>query len=74
MFRELIRTRGESLYDKMREHHFTGSTIVLNPETRHILMTFYAQYKGWQQLGGHDEGERDPVAVSAREAWEENPE
>jgi hypothetical protein len=35
-------------------------------------MTFHPWYKIWLQLGGHDEGENDPVAVSAREAWEES--
>jgi hypothetical protein len=72
MFRELLAKRGVSIYDRKLEHHFTGSTIVLDPETPTILMTFHPWYQIWQQLGGHDEGENDPVAVSAREAWEES--
>lgn len=71
-FRSLLNKRGVSLYDRTLEHHFTGSSIVLNFQTRKILMTFHPWYQRWQQLGGHDEGENDPVAVSAREAWEES--
>jgi hypothetical protein len=72
MFRSLLGKRGLSLYDRTLEHHFTGSSIVLNSQTRKLLMTFHPRYQIWQQLGGHDEGEHDPVAVSAREAWEES--
>jgi 8-oxo-dGTP pyrophosphatase MutT (NUDIX family) len=72
MFRQLLQARGISLYDRKIEHHFTGSAIIIDPETRKILLTFHPWYKLWLQLGGHDEGENDPVAVSAREAWEES--
>jgi len=71
-FRELLDKRGVSIYDRTIEHHFTGSAIVLDPKTRGILMTFHPLYQGWQQLGGHDEGEHDPMVISAREAWEES--
>jgi hypothetical protein len=71
-FRELLSARGISIYDRNVEHHFTGSAIVLHPATRRTLMTFHPSYQIWQQLGGHDEGEHNPVAVSAREAWEES--
>jgi 8-oxo-dGTP pyrophosphatase MutT (NUDIX family) len=71
-FREFLNVRGVSIYDRKIEHHFTGSAIVIDLATRRILMTFHPWYKIWQQLGGHDEGENDPVAISAREAWEES--
>jgi hypothetical protein len=71
-FRNLLQTRGISMYDRKIEHHFTGSAIVLDSKTRRILLTFHPWYKLWLQLGGHDEGEHDPAAVSAREAWEES--
>jgi hypothetical protein len=72
MFRELLGKRGVSIYDRTLEHHFTGSAIVLDPEAQRILMTFHPSYQIWAQLGGHNEGENDPAAVSAREAWEES--
>jgi 8-oxo-dGTP pyrophosphatase MutT (NUDIX family) len=71
-FRELLQARDVSIYDRTREHHFTGSAIVLHVPTRRMLVTFHPSYQIWQQLGGHDEGENNPLAVSAREAWEES--
>jgi 8-oxo-dGTP pyrophosphatase MutT (NUDIX family) len=71
-FRELLRIRGISIYDRKMEHHFTGSAILLHVPTRRILMTFHPYYQIWQQLGGHEEGENHPVAIAAREAWEES--
>ena len=72
LFRTLLQERGVSIYDRTLEHHFTGSAIVIDPATLRVLMTFHPQYKIWQQLGGHNEGENDPVTVAAREAWEES--
>lgn len=71
-FRALLAERGTTLYDYRIEHHFTGSAILLHAPTRRILMSFHPWYKLWLQLGGHDEGENNPVAISAREAWEES--
>ena len=71
-FRELLKERDVSLFDYTVENHFTGSAIVLDPATRRVLLTFHPWYQLWLQLGGHDEGENDPVAISAREAWEES--
>lgn len=71
-FSKLLRSRGVSIYNSSLEHHFTGSAIVLNTRTNKILMTYHPWYQMWLQLGGHDEGEHDPLAVSAREAWEES--
>lgn len=71
-FRELVTKRGMTIYDRKIEHHFTGSAIILHPATRRVLLTFHPGFQIWQQLGGHDEGEGHPVAVSAREAFEES--
>jgi 8-oxo-dGTP pyrophosphatase MutT (NUDIX family) len=72
MFRRLLKVRGVSLYDRHLEHHFTGSVMVVDFRTQRLLLTFHPYYQIWQQLGGHDEGEHIPVAVAAREAWEES--
>jgi ADP-ribose pyrophosphatase YjhB (NUDIX family) len=71
-FRQLLAERGVTIYDKAREHHFTGSVVVIHADTRRVLVTFHPTYQMWQQLGGHDEGEHNPLAVSAREAGEES--
>jgi 8-oxo-dGTP pyrophosphatase MutT (NUDIX family) len=72
IFRELLETRGLSIYDHSIEDHFTGSSILLNIKTEKILMTFHPWYKLWLQLGGHDDGEHNPIAVAAHEAQEES--
>jgi 8-oxo-dGTP pyrophosphatase MutT (NUDIX family) len=71
-FRQLLTERGVTIYDKTREHHFTGSVMIVHTGTRRVLLTFHPTYQIWQQLGGHDEGEQNPLSVSAREAWEES--
>lgn len=71
-FRELLTTRGITIFDRKLEHHFTGSAIVIDPTTQKILLSLHPYYKIWLQLGGHEEGENNPVAISAREAWEES--
>lgn len=35
-------------------------------------MTNHPWYQMWQQLGGYDEGESNPLAISTHEAWEES--
>jgi len=72
LFEELLKKRGLSIYDRTIEHHFTGSVIIVHPKTHEILMTLHPRSKKWQQLGGHDEGECNPLAVAAREAYEES--
>lgn len=71
-FRAFLQERGISIYDRTIKDHFTGSVIVLDPATRRILMTHHPRSHIWQQLGGHDEGEHDPLMVAAREAAEES--
>jgi ADP-ribose pyrophosphatase YjhB (NUDIX family) len=72
MFRKLLDERGLSLFDRKLEDHFTGSVIVVNMKDRKLLLTFHPYYQIWQQLGGHDETEHDPLGVAEREAAEES--
>ena len=72
MFRDLFAVRGITIYDRTIAHHFTGSAILIDPNARRVLLTYHPTYQMWQHLGGHDEGEHSPLAVAAREAWEES--
>jgi 8-oxo-dGTP pyrophosphatase MutT (NUDIX family) len=70
---------------RMREHaaaddpwsratplHFTGSALVVHPETARVLLRWHAKHGKWLQVGGHgDPGETDPLAIAMREAREE---
>ncbi len=52
--------------------HFTGSALVLHPETGRVLLRWHVRHGRWLQVGGHgDPGERDPLAIALREAAEE---
>lgn len=53
--------------------HVTASTLVLDNNTTHVLLTLHPRLGRWVQLGGHcDETDDDIVAVAAREAREES--
>ena len=52
--------------------HVTGSAVVLDAAGTAMLMTHHAKLGKWLQLGGHADGEPDPLAVACREAAEES--
>ena len=58
--------------DCFDDGHVTGSAVVLNLAGTAMLMTHHAKLDRWLQLGGHADGETDPLAVACREATEES--
>ena len=52
--------------------HVTGSAVVLDRAGTSMLMTHHAKLGRWLQLGGHADGDPDPLAVACREATEES--
>ena len=52
--------------------HITCSAAVLNADASAMLMTLHAKLGKWIQLGGHADGDADPLAVACREASEES--
>ena len=52
--------------------HVTGSALVLDADHSAMLMTLHAKLGKWLQLGGHADGDADPLAVACREAREES--
>ena len=52
--------------------HVTGSAVVLDRSGTAMLMTHHAKLDRWLQLGGHADGDTDPLAVACREAAEES--
>ena len=58
--------------DCFDDGHVTGSAVVLNLAGTAMLMTHHAKLGRWLQLGGHADGETDPLAVACREADEES--
>ena len=52
--------------------HITASAAVLDPDVSALLLTLHAKLGKWLQLGGHADGDADPLAVALREASEES--
>ncbi|SIS02770.1 NUDIX hydrolase [Williamsia sterculiae] len=53
--------------------HITASTLVLDAEHRHVLLTLHPRVGKWIQLGGHCEPEDESISAAAvREAREES--
>ena len=54
-------------------HHLTGSSWLIHPETKHVLLTHHKKLKRWLQLGGHMEPhDADIFQTALREAKEES--
>ncbi|HEX5854279.1 MAG TPA: NUDIX hydrolase [Thermoanaerobaculia bacterium] len=52
--------------------HITGSAFVVCRSTAKVLLHHHRRLNAWLQLGGHDDGERDPRATALREGREES--
>jgi 8-oxo-dGTP pyrophosphatase MutT (NUDIX family) len=52
--------------------HVTGSAWIVNPPQTHVLLTHHRKLNRWLQLGGHSDGDDDPLRVACREAVEES--
>lgn len=51
--------------------HLTASALVVNPQTKMILLHNHKQLNKWLQFGGHADGDTDLTKVSMKEAEEE---
>ena len=52
--------------------HLTGSAWIVDRERKRTLLTHHRKLNKWLQLGGHADGDLDPVAVAMKEAREES--
>ena len=52
--------------------HVTGSAWLVNTSATHVLLTHHKKLDKWLQLGGHSDGDCEPLAVALREAKEES--
>jgi 8-oxo-dGTP pyrophosphatase MutT (NUDIX family) len=64
----------EACFDRThyRPGHITGSAFVVDRLRRRVLLHEHRRLGRWLQLGGHDDGDRDPLATALREAREES--
>lgn len=61
----------DALLRSCAEGHLTGSALVVDPSTRHVLLLFHTKVRRWLQPGGHADGDGDLAHVALREAEEE---
>jgi len=52
--------------------HITASALIVNKQRTHTLMTHHHKLEKWLQLGGHSDGDPNPLSVALREAEEES--
>lgn len=55
-----------------RVGHITGSAWLVDAAGEWALLTHHRKLGRWLQLGGHSDGDPDPLAVALREAREES--
>lgn len=68
-----LRTRPDALERGCRPDHLTASTVVLDHDLGHVLLTLHARARRWFQLGGHCEpGDASLADAALREAREES--
>lgn len=52
--------------------HITASALIVNVQRTHTLLTHHVKLNKWLQLGGHSDGDPNPLNVALREAEEES--
>ncbi len=68
---EFLDAHPDALHRSCHEGHLTGSALVVDPVTRHVLLLFHTKVQRWLQPGGHADGDANLAHVALREAQEE---
>ena len=72
MMLNLIALQGDALLLRDSAHaHMTSSSMIVSRDRTKVLMAYHRIYDSWAWTGGHNDGERDFMAVALREAREE---
>jgi ADP-ribose pyrophosphatase YjhB (NUDIX family) len=62
----------DALWRTCLQGHVTGSAWIVSKDRKQVLLTHHHKLDRWFQLGGHSDGDPNPVSVSMREASEES--
>jgi 8-oxo-dGTP pyrophosphatase MutT (NUDIX family) len=68
----LIRTEPRCFERDCWRGHITGSAWLVDATATRVLLTHHAKLNRWLQLGGHSDGDANPLRVACREAEEES--
>ena len=70
--RQFVRLHPDCFERSCRDGHVTGSAWIVSPDASWVLLTHHRKLGRWLQLGGHADGQPDPLQVALREAREES--
>src|SRR5512134_1717771 len=70
--RQFVRANPDCFERSNPEGHVTGSAWIVSADRRSFLLTHHRKLGRWLQLGGHADGDPDPLRVALREAQEES--
>ena len=70
--RQFVRVHPDCFERTCRDGHVTGSAWIVTPDHSEFLLTHHRKFDRWLQLGGHADGDPDPLRVALREAREES--
>jgi 8-oxo-dGTP pyrophosphatase MutT (NUDIX family) len=71
-FRTFVESHPDCFERQLAVGHVTGSAWLVNRAGTHVLLTHHRKLDRWIQLGGHADGNPDPLAVALEEAREES--
>jgi 8-oxo-dGTP pyrophosphatase MutT (NUDIX family) len=70
--RSLVRGHADCFARTCLPGHVTASAWIVSNDRRRVLLTHHRKLGRWLQLGGHADGDPDPLSVVLREAREES--
>jgi 8-oxo-dGTP pyrophosphatase MutT (NUDIX family) len=68
---DFVDAHDDALVRTCAEGHLTGSAMVVDPESRQVLLLLHAKLGRWLQPGGHADGDAALPGVALKEATEE---
>ena len=71
-FESFVDSHPDCFHRTCRVGHITGSAWLVDAGGERVLLTHHRKLGRWLQLGGHSDGDPDPLAVALREAREES--
>lgn len=70
--RDFVEAYPQCFERRLAVGHLTGSSWIVSPDRKRVLLTHHKKLNRWLQLGGHADGNPDVFAVARREAQEES--
>ena len=69
---DLLQSEARCFHRDCFPAHFTGSALIIDPQTQAVLLNHHRALNKWLQFGGHCDGNENILEVAYREAIEES--